>query len=179
MLMRRPLRALLLFAITSATLAGCLATHPQTLVAAEPTIRPEVFFRDTTHGDGVLRIRASASKAVRVTSVGATLPDGSFRLEQEIALGDDPVRTRTWVMRSTGPTTYTGTLTDATGPVEVRLTGNTMSVYYKMGSFMSMHQRLELQPGRRTVMNYSTVRVLGIPVARLNETITRDTPIGD
>ena len=42
-----------------------------------------------------------------------------FVLIDTVHEGKKPVRTRKWVMREDGPTHYKGTLTDATGPVDI------------------------------------------------------------
>ena len=155
--------------------SGCLTAHPPTAVEGGPVLTPEAFFAGRTTGLGVLAVRGQRPQTVRVTSDGAW--DGDvFRLDQHIERGGE-ARDRTWVMERAGPRGYLASLTDARGPVAIDLQGNTMRVRYRMGALTTMHQRLVLQPDRRTVLNLSTVRLLGVPVARLTETIRRETPV--
>ena len=79
-------------------------------------------------------------------------------------------------MTRTGPDTFTSSLSDAAGPVELATDGNTLHIRYRLGRFTTRHQRLGAPARRRTVLNLATVRVLGVPVARLTETITRAMP---
>ncbi len=160
--------------VATLSFAGCLTAHPPARTGATPQMRPEAFFLDMTRGEGVLQVLGRPSQALRVTGFGEITSDGAFRLEQEISIGVQPSRTRIWLMRSTGPKSYTGSLSDADGATNTRVDGNTLRVNYRIGTFTTMHQRIVLQPNRQTALNYSTIRVLGVPVARLSETITRE-----
>ena len=170
--MLRPLY-ILTVGLVAAALAGCLTAHPPLAAEATPTLHPDVFFDGATSGLGTLDVRGRSRQLVRVSSRGFTRPDGTFQLDQTIAIGDDAPYTRTWTMTRTSPNTFASSLSDAAGPVELGTDGNTLCIRYRLGRFTTMHQRLMLQPDERTVLNLATVRVLGVPVARLTETIMR------
>jgi hypothetical protein len=69
---------------------------------------------------------------------------------------------------------YRATLSDAGGEVRAQTSGNSFHVRYLLRQpLVYMDQWLYLQPDGRTVINRATVTVLGIPWARLDETITR------
>ncbi|PAP78804.1 DUF3833 family protein [Rubrivirga marina] len=154
------------------TFAGCLPALPTVEPDPEPAFDPIAFFEGRTEGLGVLSIRARTPVVVRVESVGTPIDDG-LELRQTIRLGDDPATTRTWVLKRTGPKTFTGSLTDAEGPVEATAKGNTLRIRYRMGRVTTVAQDLTLQPGGGLALNLMTVRVLGVPVARLTEQIRR------
>ena len=80
------------------------------------------------------------------------LPDGGVRLRQRIMEGDKPPRTRTWVLTPAGAGRWTGTLTDATGPVAAEVRGNRLHIRYD-GDGVGIEQWLYLQPDGRTVQN--------------------------
>lgn len=161
--------AVLLFA------SGCLTAHPRTGPAPPaPEFRPEVFFEGRTRGIGTLDVRGGAPELIRVESYGRAAPDGAFRLDQTITRADGSTSTRTWTMRRTDATRYAATLTDAEGEVSAEVRGSELLIRYRMGwPSVVMHQRLVLQPGGQTALNLATVRVLGVPWARLNEQIHR------
>ncbi len=164
-----------LFLVLWVAASGCLAMHPQTgPPPVAPPLRPEVFFDGHTQGLGTLRVRGRTPEEVRVESYGEAQPDSTFRLDQTITHPDGRTETRTWIMRRVDATHYTATLTDAEGEVGAEVQGNELFIRYRIGwPAITMRQHLILQPDGKTALNLSTVRVLGIPWARLNEQIRR------
>ncbi|HEX8385393.1 MAG TPA: DUF3833 family protein [Rubricoccaceae bacterium] len=157
-----------------ALLAGCLpASAPLPAPVAAPAFRPEAFFSGRTEGRGTLVVRGVAPRGLRVESRGAPAPDGTFRLDQTITFEDGRVQTRTWAMRALGGGRYTSTLTDAAGEVSAEAVGNAFHIRYRMRAGAVMEQWITLRPGGQTADNVATVRVLGVPWARLTEEITR------
>ena len=172
--MRFPIRPLLIPALAIG-LAGCLPTLPHVEPEAAPHFDPVAFFAGRTEGLGVLDVRMKSPVVVRVESVG-TPANGGLDLRQTIRLGDDAPTERTWRLRRTGPDAFSGTLTEADGPVEATVEGNTLRIRYAMGGATAVSQDLSLQPGGQVALNLMTVRVLGVPVARLTEQIRRVGP---
>ena len=161
--------------LAAAPLSGCLTAHPRLGAPARaPEFRPEVFFAGHTRGLGTLVVRGGTPQLVRVESYGQPESDGTFRLDQTITFGDDRVERRTWRMRRVGARGYVASLTDATGEATGEVDGNVFRLRYLLRRpGVVMHQRLHLQPDGRTALNLATVRVLGVPWARLTEQITR------
>lgn len=157
---------LTLFAVA---LAGCSASAP----AAPPTFDPLAFFTGPSRGEGTLKVLAKASVSIRVTSEGRPDGKGGITLDQTIREGDKPARQRRWMLRQTSPTTVSGTITDIPGPVNGRLDGNRLLLNYTMKGGLKAEQVLTIQPGGRALVNRMTVRKFGIPVARVNEIITK------
>ncbi len=170
------MRVSLLFAVV--LLAGCLpASAPIPVQASEPAFRPEVFFAGPSHGDPDVSIRTKGTQRLRVESRGAAQPDGSFRLDQHITYPGGRAEDRTWTMTALGGGRYAATLTpDARGPVDVRAEGNRFSIRYRMSRTTTMEQTITLRPGGQVADNVATVRMMGMPVARITEVITRDGP---
>ena len=163
------MRLLSVIALT-VLVSGCLPALPHVEPAPAPTFDPIAFFEGQTEGLGTLDIRGRTPVVVRVESVGTRSGD-SLRLDQTIRRGDDAPYHRTFTFRPDGPGRYSGTLTEADGPVEATVTGNELAIRYSTGRFSSVEQRLTLQPGGRLALNLLTARILGVPVARLTEQI--------
>ena len=156
-------------------LAGCLASlAPIAVPAAQPIFDPTQFFAGHTHGEGRLDVRIGADRTVRVDGVGRTETDGRFRLDQTITFGDGSVETRVWYLRRVDATHFTATLSDAKGEVQAETNGARFHLRYLLRSpAVYMEQWLTLNADARTVDNQAQVTVLGVPWARLSETITQ------
>ena len=76
-------------------------------------------------------------------------------------------------MRQTGPGRWTGTLTDAAGPVTVVEKGNTGLIRYRMRNGAQVEQELRLLPGGRVLRNRLVVHKWGVRVAWVDETIRK------
>ena len=123
-------------------------------------------------GRGVLAEADGASpRRFVVRSNGAPGPEG-FRLDQIVVFEDGERRERRWTLRADGPAAYVGTLTEASGPVRVRIEGATARLTYPLAEVPlgRMTQHLTVQPDG-SVTNTGTVRVAGVPVRRLTEAI--------
>ena len=176
--LRLPVPSIALLLLLAACLGGCKPVlQPETFAGGTPEMRPESFFAGATRSSGVLENFAGAPTArFHVEGSGQVLPDGGFRLEQTITFDQEPPRTRTWLLRRLDEHRYTGSLTDARGPVTAEAFGDLFHLSYPMQTPFAgwMEQWLYLQPDGRTVVNEASVRVLGVVVARLSERITRD-----
>ncbi len=163
-----------------ACLGGCAsALSPSAFEGTSPEMRPETFFAGQTSSSGVVENRSGApTRRFYVIGKGQSLADGSFRLDQSVAMGQDPPTTRTWVLRRIDAHHYAGTLTDASGDVTGEAYGNLFHLNYAMRSPAGGHmeQWLYLQPDGHTVLNEATVTVFGVVVAHLSERITHEGP---
>jgi hypothetical protein len=96
-----------------------------------------------------------------------------LRLTQRISEGTKKPRVRTWIMRPAGPGRFTGSLTDAQGPVDITVTGPRAVIRYRIPSGMLIHQQLALQPDGRTILNRLKAYRYGVRLAVLDETIRK------
>jgi len=150
-------------------LAGCGAPAP----AAAPTFDPLAFFTGVSRGEGTLKVMTKPSVPLRVESQGRPDGKGGIILDQIVREGSKPARQRRWVLRPTSPTTMSGTITDNPGPVSGRLDGNRLMLSYAMKGGLKVQQVMTIQPGGRSLVNRMTVRKFGIPVAHVDEVITK------
>jgi hypothetical protein len=159
----------------SAALGGCVTGErlPFTASVAVASFDPIAWFTGATEGSGRLHKVFSKPRAVRVAGFGAVTPDGTLVLGQSVEIAGSAPRTRQWRLRRVAPGRYTGTLSDAVGPVAVTGEGPRLTVRYAMGGGLVVEQVLTLAAGGREVRNVMKVRKLGIVVARLDELIRR------
>jgi hypothetical protein len=155
--------------ILATALAGCSVAAP----ATPPTFDPLAFFTGASRGEGSLKVMTKTRVPIRVESHGRADGKGGIILDQTIREGNKPARQRRWVLRPTSATTVTGTITDNPGPVKGRMDGNRLLLHYTMKGGLKAEQVLTIQPGGRTLINRMTIRKFGMPVAHVNEVITK------
>ena len=152
-------------------IAACAGGPPAANANAEPRFVAERFFVGRLDGVGTLKIVLHAPSTTHVTSVGHLAPDGLLVLDQHIEQQGKPARDRHWRIRPLGNGRYTGTLTDASGPVMGEAAGNRLHLRFPMKGGLRVDQWLTLSPDARVAQNHMIVRKLGITVATLEETI--------
>lgn len=168
---RRPLAPMLALA-----LGGCAATPapiaPPIPPAAAPRFDPLAFFTGDLEGKGRLKKAFSRTEDTLVESRGR-MDGGLLHLTQVIHEGSKPARIREWTMRQVAPGRYTGTLTDAKGPVSVETQGNRLHIAFIMKGGFPTEQWLTLSPDGTRAHNVMAVRKFGLRVAVLVEDIWR------
>jgi hypothetical protein len=155
-------------------LAAAFLLAASTLGApAEPrTLDMHAFFTGRTHADNNLHIIFHRATKLIVDSVGHREGD-QFILIDTVHEGYKPVRTRKWVTHEVGPGHFTGTLSDATGPVDIRVSGDSATVRYTMNGGLQITQVMKLQPDGRTLSNNVDARKFGMRFARVDGTIRK------
>lgn len=141
--------------------------------ASAPTFDVVKYFEGRTEGNARLKVIFGSPKTVRVQSRGRIEPGGALVLVQDIAEEGKPRRTREWRMREVSPGRFSGTLTDAGGPVTGEVQGNRFHIRYSMKNGLNAEQWLTLQPDGRTVRNLMHVTKLKVRVATLEEVIRK------
>lgn len=142
--------------------------------APQSSFRPDLFFADRTRGSGtVVTAMSSRPKRLSVEGVGSIAPDGLMTLDQAVTIDGKSSRRR-FAIRRVSANVWQGTLSDAAGPVRGEVEGNRLRLQYRLKDRgMRMDQLLTLQPGGRTLINRATVTLLGMRVARIEETIEK------
>ena len=135
---------------------------------------PISFFEGRTHGEGELRKLFGKPVHVSVDSTGRPAPGGLI-LDQIIREERKQPSIRRWVIRRVAQNRYTGSLTEALGPVTAKVSGSRAEVQYRMHRGLNVEQQLTQQPDRHTVLNRLSVYKLGVRVATLREAITKST----
>jgi len=141
--------------------------------AAPDAIDPIAFFTGASHGEGRLREAFKRERRVSVDSIGRADKDGLLVLDQKLQIEGEPLRIRHWRLRQVGPNRYTGTLTDATGPVEAQVVGQSIRIRYPMKGGLKVESILVPLPGGRAFDNRTKITKWGMKVATLTERIEK------
>jgi Protein of unknown function (DUF3833) len=154
-----------------------LALFSMLVVAAAPPPQPhgfdiEAFFTGRTHADNDLKIVFQAPHKLIVDSVGHREGNQFVQIDTVREEGK-PVRTRKWVTHQLAPGHFTGTLSDATGPVDITVSGDTATIRYTMTGGLSILQQMQQQPGGRALSNHVDARKFGLKFATVNGTISK------
>lgn len=134
---------------------------------------PRAFFSGRTEATGTLKIVFRGPETVRVEGDGRVESDGSLSLTQVVREGDKPARTRVWRLRETAPGRYTGTLTEAQGPVTADVSGDRLHITFTSHDGYGYEQWVTLAADGRSAHTVLKIRKLGFTVANYDETIRK------
>ena len=145
------------------------------LFAADQPVEftPQNGFGGVSEGRGTLTLFLGKPRAFHVSSRGTPQSDGTFRLDQIVTFEGQAPQDRFWILTITSNNCYSATLSDAAGPVKGVTSGSHLSLESRVKGPLVMHQELELSPDGKTIDNVGVITLIGIPVGRLHETITR------
>jgi hypothetical protein len=141
--------------------------------AAPDAIDPVVFFTGASHAEGRLREAFKRERRVSTDSVGRAEKDGLLVLDQKMSIEGEPLRIRHWRLRQVAPNHFTGTLTDATGPVDAQVIGRSIRIRYPMKGGLKVESWLSPLPGGRAYDNKTKITKWGIKAATLTERIEK------
>ena len=155
-------------------LLAAIALLSATAASAEPRKLDMVaFFTGKTHAENILKIVLKRPARLIADSVGGKNRNGEFVLIDTVREEGKPVRVRKWVMRPAGPDRYTGSLSDAVGPVDITVSGDTATIRYTMKGGLRVDQRMRLLADGRTLSNDVVVKKLGMKFARVEGRIRK------
>ena len=154
-------------ALLLCALAAPAAANP------EPKLDMLAFFAGKTHSESILKVVLKKPVPLIVDSIGGKGDRGDFVMIDKVHEGDKPVRERKWIMRQAGPNHFTGSLTDATGPVDVDVAGDTATIRYTMKGGLKIQQELQLQPDGKTLANHVVAKKLGMKFAHVDGVVRK------
>ncbi len=154
-------------------LASCGAPPPPESKEAGKAFDLIDFFTGPSHGEGNFTQIFKNDRRLVVDSLGKPEPNGALTLTQRIAVEGDNPRIRLWRLKQVAPGRYTGSLTDASGPVETVAVGRAIRIRYPMKGGLQVEQWLTALPGGQALDNRLTVTKWGIRVAALRERIEK------
>ena len=156
--------------LLAAFLILALATAPA--AAAEPKFDLVGFFTGRTHAES--EIKVAFRKPVRhiTDSVGRKAANGDFILVDQIKEDGKPKKERRWVMRRSGPNSFTGAMSEAVGPVRITIDGIKATIRYRMKGGISIDQTLTLRDNN-TLSNHVSAKKLGVRLGRLDGIIRK------
>jgi hypothetical protein len=131
------------------------------------------FFNGRTHADNVLKVVFHGPEKLVVDSVGKR-EGNEFVQVDTVHEGDKPVRTRVWRTREIAPGHFTGTLSDAIGPVDIVVSGTTATIRYLMSDGrLKIVQQMLLVDGGRALSNHVVAKKFGLSFAHVDGTIRK------
>jgi hypothetical protein len=139
----------------------------------KPKLDMTTFFIGKSHAENVMKVALHGPKKLIVDSVGGRNKEGEFVLIDTVHEEGKPVRTRTWVMHQIGAGHFAGTLTDATGPVDITVRGDTAVIRYTMKGGLNIVETMQLQPDGRSISNQVVAKKFGMTFAHVDGTIRR------
>ena len=141
--------------------------------AAEAKLDMLAFFSGHTHADNLIKIALHGPHKLIVDSIGGRNKEGQFVLIDTVQEEGKPTRKRTWVMHPDGPNHFTGSLSDANGPVDVTVSGNSASIRYVMKEGgLKVQQDLQLRSDG-TLSNHVIAKKFGLKFAQVDGTIRK------
>jgi hypothetical protein len=158
--------------LLSALVAGLLLLV-QAPAAPAAALAHEHFFVGRTEGESVVRVMLSGSHGVRDRSRGHLDRAGALVLDQVVEEEGKPARRRSWRLVRGAGNRFTGTISDARGPVAGEVWGNVLHLRYHTLEGVSVEQWITLHAGGRTAHNHMNFRRFGLGVATLDGTIRR------
>lgn len=159
--------------IAIALLALVLPAATALAAPEKPKLDMLAFFTGKTHSESVLKVVLKKPVPLIVDSIGGKGDRGDFVMIDTVHEGDKPVRQRKWIMKQAAPNHFTGSLTDATGPVDILVDGSTATISYMMKGGLKVEQQLQLQPGGKTLSSNVTAKKLGMKFARVEGTVRK------
>jgi hypothetical protein len=160
--------------LAAAGLCACTGAPPP---CPGPDFVPERWFLGSMHSSGTLKPIVGAARGLHVDSDGTALAAGGVRLDQAIRWAGGATDHRFWTMRREASGVYAVTLTEAAGPVAFSAQGPRAHLRYRdrrSAIPLTVEQWMDLQPDGVTLRNVGVIRLLGVPFARLDETIVHD-----
>ncbi len=149
-----------------------LAIAPAPSSAAPPTFDALRFFTGATRGEGRFKVILRRSQPVSVRGTGRMEGD-TLVLDQIVTRAGSAPKPRQWRIRRTAPNRYTGTLSDAKGPITGETIGDRLHLRFTSSDGFAIEQWLTLAADGRSAQNRLTARRFGVQVATLDETITK------
>ena len=141
--------------------------------AAETSHNPMRFFEGRTESEGTIKIALKKAYRTHSTGRGKIQADGTLVLIQQVRDGNAPPKERRWVVRQTAPGKFSGTMTEAVGPVTIEQVGDRFRFRFKMKGGLSAEQWIKPAPSGLAATTRLTVRKLGLTVATSVGTIRK------
>lgn len=134
---------------------------------------PLRFFEGRTESVGTVKLVTKKPFQSRAIGKGQIRADGSLYLVQRVEDQGEQPRERRWRMRAVGPGRYSGTMSEAKGPVTVEEIGDRYRFRFRMEGSVSVEQWLTPLPDGRSARSVVTIRKYGIKVGSSNALIRK------
>lgn len=159
------------------SLTKCLVTA-SLVVAAAPTVAADTadplrFFEGRTESTGTVKVMFRKPARTHSIGTGRIEHDGSLTLVQQVDDEGKPPHERRWRIRQVGPGRFTGTMSDASGPVLIEKVGARYRFRFKLKGNLSVEQWIAPRADGMSADNSTTVHKLGMRVVTGNGIIRK------
>lgn len=166
--MTLPSRLMLLSAPILLVGASASAGSSNSDVATDPMR----FFEGRT--ESVSTVKLIMKKPYQSKTIGeGEIKDGVLHLVQKVYEEGKPPSERRWRMRQVGPGRFTGTMSEARGPVTADEVNGRYRFRIKLKGNVSVEQWLIPNPGGKSAQSKLTIRKFGMVVGRSEGTIRK------
>ena len=131
------------------------------------------FFEGRTESISTIKLVMKKPYKSRSIGRGEIKPDGSLQLVQRVEDEGQPPHDRRWHIREVGPGRFTGTMSEAKGPVTIDEINGKYRFRFKMKGNVSVEQWVTPHPSGRSASSKVTIRKMGITVGQSDGTIKK------
>lgn len=132
---------------------------------APEALDPLHFFEGRTVSQSTVKVMLKKPYSARSIGQGRIEPDGSLSLVQQVLDEGQPPKQRRWRVRRADADSFTGSMTEAVGPVAIDKVGEAYRFRFRMKDGLSVEQWLKPLPGNRAAAMTAKIRKLGMTVA--------------
>jgi hypothetical protein len=140
--------------------ANSVSTNGTSSVAVDPMH----FFTGGTEAVGTMKIVMQKLFVTRSWGRGKISPDGSLQLVQHVKEEGRREFDRRWQIRQIAPGRFTGTMTEAKGPVTIEKIGGRYRFRFAMNGSLAVEEWITPQPDTTRAQTQLTIRKFGIIV---------------
>lgn len=134
--------------------------------SAERLEDPLSFFEGRTESTATVKVLTKKPYKSRSVGRGEITRDGSLHLVQRVEDEGKSPYERRWHIRQVGPGRFTGSMSEASGPVTVEEDGDGYRFRFKMKGNISVEQWLTPLPGGKAARSKVTIRKFGMTVGK-------------
>ena len=140
---------------------------------AEPPKDPLRFFEGRTESVGTVKLVMKKPFRSRSIGRGTIRADGSLHLVQRVEDQGQPPHERRWHIRKVAPGRFSGTMSEAKGPVTIEEVNGRYRFNFKMKGNVSVEQWLIPLADGKSARSRVSIRKFGVTVGRSEGTIRK------
>jgi len=149
------------------------AAIPSATAHATRVTEPLKFFEGKTEMVSMVKVIMKKPYESRTVGRGQILPDGSLSLVQQVHEDGKSAQRRHWRIKQTDRDSFTGTMSEAIGPVAVEELGDRFRFKFKMKGNVSVEQWVIPLADGKTARTKMTARKMGMRVATSEGTLRK------
>ena len=142
---------------------AALVTTSVSATSSRPE-NPLRFFEGRTEMTSTVKLVTKRPYRSRTFGQGRIAPDGTLHLVQRVEDDGRRAYDRRWRIRQVGPGRFSGTMSEARGPVTAQEVGGRYRFRFRMKGSIAIEQWLTPVPGGQAARSTVTIRKLGMTV---------------